>query len=720
MPTIINNPNEVEINGVRYPLGGDGQVHPKLVSNFAPKQVIGDYSKDSDPNRSVWSIIDDQSGGIGIEDMNENLHARRSWWSSLNNEYSGHSFLPRLASTAILPTMLAITYTGSSPTDALPWSVNGTGNARYAEATNWSNAFRNRLITVTISYTLTNDAGGPGTLTFVLNDGTGDIATSSPYGAGTATVTITSKLGASASKLRLTTTLSSTGAATVSALTYSIVTSGNFSFICDFNGYTYFSKGPILYLIDKAIGNIYLEASFPATITSIIASLGSCLYVALGTTAYYYMTAAGVWAQTDVAADKIIQWDNKFFRYVAATGQLSYTATPNTASPSFTNNGLIDTGSQGTVNNLITFSDATGTDIIYAGTTMGLIAHDYTNALWLNTDLKVPTHTDNGKGMTVQNGNLYYSSGLSVYEYNPLQGTLRNIGLDSIDGLPDEYMGSVVGLFGGYGGEFYALIDTTTISSSNYSSVQKHRNGAWFPIWIDGTANEAPYFGLLSSTYAYRIWFAVGSTLYYQGLDRARRNPLKTTTNYAASGIYLSPWFDADWPVGNKLALCTRALATNTAAAITATIKYRVNKVNLDLGTGWTTHDTLVAADAGVESVVAFGSSVGTLFKTIQFRVDLATGTATITPDLLYLTLEYERVISPKWGWSLVIDCSQEYNQKSPSQLLDALKTATETQTLVTFYYKDVVKYVRVASIDGALLTGDKAYGQYSIALVEK
>jgi len=727
MPTIVFNPNEIDLNAIRYPLGGDGQIHKFLASGFAPKQVIGDYTKDSDPERSTWVIIGGQTDGIGTEDF---VSSKRYWFGSANFEYPGHSFLPRLATAVTsFPTLPTITYEGNDPAEF----TGGSPYTRNDDATNWAAAFQSKLVSVSATYTLTKTAGPAGdvTCTLVLNDGVGtvdsDVQTVSS-GNSTFTVTLVGTLNAAATRIRV--TITGDGGAdksgTISAITYSIATKGTSNKMCNFNSNKYLAAGKVLYKLNSTTGAAYLlEAIFPNTITDVISSVGSCMYVFLGDAdSYWYVDTAGTWTETNVSTAHLgIHWDNKLNK-IPSTGQLSYSAAPNSATPSWTNKALLDTGSQGTINSLVNYADATGDDIIYVGTTNGLYAHDYTNALWLSTELQVPQHTDNGKGLAVRDGRLYYSAGMSVYEYSLSDGalTIRSMGLDKEDGLPDEYVGSIVKLVPGFGGDLYALVDASLISASNYSSIMRYDGTGWKPFWVDGTANEAMGGGLISTVFAYRFWFVAGGVVYYIGLDRAKRNPLKVSAStYATAATFYSPWFDAGWPQA-KLALSSRALAKSTTADETLTISYRIDKAVLNLGTGWTTLDTLVLADAGIESVVAFGSSVGVAFKQIQFKVAYARGsTTTLTPDLIYLALEYERLIESKWGWTFTLDCTQEYNEKSASQLLTSLTTAAESQTLVPFYSYNTASYVRVKSISPAQsLTGDTILGQYQVTVVEK
>ncbi len=81
---------EISLNGVHYPISGD--VGKSLASVWPEKQVIGDYTKDSELLSSSW-IIGDQRGGLGVKDMSEAIDSRRCWWSTLNTDFKGHLIL---------------------------------------------------------------------------------------------------------------------------------------------------------------------------------------------------------------------------------------------------------------------------------------------------------------------------------------------------------------------------------------------------------------------------------------------------------------------------------------------------------------------------------------------------------------------------------------------------------------------------------------------------
>ncbi len=758
MALSVLNRGEVILNDIKFKLGGDGMVRPFYASQFAPKQVIGDYTKDSDPSRSTWVIVGDQSGGIGVEKMTATRQANRSWWTECNVEYPGHCFLPRLATTIAFPTLPTIVDGAldiwTTATNLTNWTETLNGGLVEREATikhtagaaaysakitgatttiaqtlaGWSTDFIGKLITISI---WTYGTGG-GVPTIAIYDGVGTTTVNLSSAAAWTQGFISRTIAAAATEI----TVTITGvAAAVYFDDVTIAAAGAITNCCNFTTDTYVAAGAVLFKLDSVAGaSYYLSAIFPANITKLVASVGSCLYIFLGDSAsYWYMDSAGAFTQavgsdgagggTSSAATYVIHWNNQLNKITVA-GAFSISTAPNSATPTWTAKKTLDTGSQGTIQGLITYASSTASDIIYCGTTKGLVALNYTNNLWLNTELQLPVHADNGKGMVVQNGKLYYSAGLSVYEYSLAGGslTIRNMGLDSDDGVPTSLNGSITALIGGYYGDFYALVDGS-LSGTALSTVYQYSKGAWVALWRSLTSVTLA--GIVSSTFAYRLYFNYGTTIYYMTLSRAKISPLAETTSYAGGSYYFSPWFDGDWFTGNKLALAVRAFAINTTATETVRVRYRTG-YSTSLSTGFATVDggtgTLVLADAGVEKVWKFASGAGLSFKTIQFEVLIQSGTVTLTPDLQSLTLEYEKVIPAKWGFGLTLDCRETYANLTPVQQRDALITAIESQTLVTFYYggPSEPRYVRIKPAEGERLTGQGSMGQYRLVAVEK
>ena len=121
--TSVYRRNEISLFGTYFPLVGPVSVLD--AAEFANKQVIGDYTKDSERIGSSW-IMSDARGGIGIKDMREYgpdgrpLDVDRVWWSTSEINYNGHHTLPvRVADTG-------------APSSAAPALLIEYNNAMYA------------------------------------------------------------------------------------------------------------------------------------------------------------------------------------------------------------------------------------------------------------------------------------------------------------------------------------------------------------------------------------------------------------------------------------------------------------------------------------------------------------------------------------------------------------------------------------------------------------
>jgi hypothetical protein len=159
------------------------------------------------------------------------------------------------------------------------------------------------------------------------------------------------------------------------------------------------------------------------------------------------------------------------------------------------------------------------------------------------------------------------------------------------------------------------------------------------------------------------------------------------------------------------------------SATETATIQYRLDHSYTDIDTGWTTLGTI---SSNGETEFTFGSGAGIVFSAIQFKFSLARGsTTTLTPDIQWFSLKYLKLLSPLWGWTFTVNCSKpSYNNKSSAQLIDAITTAAETDTLLTFVFRNddggtETYKVKVRSIIGGVLTGTDKQGEFTVQVIE-
>lgn len=759
MATEVISENEVSLNSVRYPL--IGQVKPILMSVFPQKTVTGAYTKASDPNRDTW-VISDQRGGLLVEEMAGEADADRFWWSTCITDYKGHIVLPRLATSV---TAAAVNDGGYTVVLRPNAAGNETAMDGVTGATTHWEAVDEEVSDDDTTFVYVN-AGNTkrdlfkipnpnldGTITSVtvyarcrrtadtanvqLSVRTNSVTYDSANQAITGTYALYSNAWttnpntsaawtwAEINALEIGAELAHAAGSGVSRCTqiYAIVAcTGDSRFrrtmFCNFAGKKYMSRGTKLYKLNTAgTGYTAVKEDFTNDITALVPTVNH-LYVFEGENqGYWYLDADDTITQASITGDLAIWWDDKLFR-LTHFNALSYTATPATATPSFTANGTIPV-SPGACLSLFLYRDSGGDDVICAATKEGLWVHDFANSKWLASSLAFPNHPNGGKGVCVWRDSAYISSGLDVFQYTmDTPVSIRSVGLNDRDGLPPEYNGEIVKLLDGYN-DLFALVDSTESTGTSTSTLMAWDGKAWRCWWVGDSTEKAMSDAIISSDFAYRLWFDHNDTVYYIPLIRGLRNPLKiTTTDYATSGVHITPWYVADWEVGSKLALSiVNNAGRDVSADETIVVKYRIDHATTAIASTWTTLGTITGSG---ETTYTFGSSLGTAFKAIQFRFELARGsTTTETPDLLYAVFYFKKVLPVKWGWRFTGDCTHDHVGKSPDQLLDALVTAAELGTLVPFVYGDATKYVEVRSVEGERLTGRGRRGTYSVLVTE-
>jgi len=191
-----------------------------------------------------------------------------------------------------------------------------------------------------------------------------------------------------------------------------------------------------------------------------------------------------------------------------------------------------------------------------------------------------------------------------------------------------------------------------------------------------------------SAASEYAVYWDCDDVVYYIDIPRGIENPDKITQNYAESGIFISPWYDAGNPVAAKLAKVLEDYAKGITTTEYVSLKYRLDHTYTDLDTGWTTLDTLNTTGETGHNEELFGSGAGISFKAIQFRLDFVTPGATAKPDIQSLVLYHKkRTGSEKLRvWNVTVLCD-DYSTTSPKEKVANLKTAIESSLDVVFSY---------------------------------
>lgn len=780
MAATVHDKKEVYLAGTRFPI--KDRVRPQMVGRFPQKMLITNYTYDNEMLLSGW-IIDDQTEGMLIEEMDINTDKKRCYWTTCDISHKGHILLPPLATAISLDSYaLKVTDPGmetwTNATTLTNWtftdtsSGGGTHSAALSQGTTtdadtgtysacitmvnaggtasgtlvqtlttWSTAYRGKEVTFKFKGKVSN---ADASITLKVEDGVGSTTSSGVTDTSFAVGTVTHTFDAAATQCKLTfTATQSINPSTYTAHIDSVYTDlpyvGSTYHFCNFNSNLYLGTGNCLFKLNSGTGAAYtfVESflSNPAgspdgLITTLCSSLASMLYIGFGDTKYYqYMTTAEAFTETNVAdASFFIEMDSTHLAKMDADGNIWTATTPNAATPTWTTKGSITGIAAGSMRAVCLAPDVSGNPIIYATTTTGLFAHDYANTLFYATDVSFPVSSTNGYGLCYWQGYIFVSYGVSVIAYSPTAGTVAEVGLNNDDGLAAwDNAGMYISRLIATQHCIYAL---THIVGSGYTAVYKYDGKGWQKQFTSTSTGYSMHDGIVSDVYAYRLWFDFNGSIYYIAEQSTPLCPKKISgytydDDSNGAGVHVTPWFNAGSLTDIKIAKKVDLTSSGCAATETIAVYYRIDHISsTSLTSDWTALGSAITSNT--TTTANFGSGAGIAFKAIQFKFVLVRGsTSTNSPDILSFKFYYLMDASPRWQWSFTADCSNVYLNKSPKTLEAALITSTEATTLQEFEIHDgtaesgEVHYVKVISCSGQVDTGQVFNGIYEVTVVE-
>ena len=493
-------------------------------------------------------------------------------------------------------------------------------------------------------------------------------------------------------------------------------------------------------------------ATLPAVATdSITFRMNDVTYLAFATTSGYTYTSDGA-SYTDDTTDALYLafWDDALWG-IDATGQLWWSTTigteQNDAQLPLPNNS---------VTALFVARNADRKHVLFAATTDGLYAHNNDSHKWEKTELEYPSHPDNGKGSTRWRDTVHVPTAMNVFQYiqSEDRAIITVMGPDQDDGLPSDKRGIIRKLVPGLN-ELYAFVDGTAFPSTvtpltrfasqglashrgaiadvavGISSILGWNGASWECKWLGGNAQQAITAGLITNAYStYRLWWAQNQRVYYMAQQRDILNPLELPEfAYAPTMELISPWFNAREEESRRetenLALAVIVEVRGSSSTEVVTVDYAVNYSESFTNLGTITSD-------GVTTYLLPNSTAptGTVFRYIRLRVTSQRGsTTTLFPDVLDIHLEWRKKLDPKYVFTVELDLTRPYGDRTPKQLRSALTTAVESETKVEFTFRndtdtdlsvtDRRYYVDVMSITNLQETGENEQGTSTLTLVE-
>ena len=427
----------------------------------------------------------------------------------------------------------------------------------------------------------------------------------------------------------------------------------------------------------------------------------------------------------------MLTWNDKIWG-ITAEGQLESTSDLSVDPVVWADEGKIPTH-QTPVNNLVLYASSfQQTDAIYAITTTGVFEYDATNQEFYLTVIEFAKDVNAGLGAAVWQGDLYISVGLSIYRVGGgATATVDLIGWDRDDGSPFE--GTIVQLLST---DNYLLALVLTNVDGGDSYIMAYNRLAWWTLWKNEEGDSHTIW-VGDHSGGYFLYLNNNDIIGRMNYPRGIVNPSVVRTNeYAPSAAAITPWFRANEPDIDKVALNLRAeIHSGDLDEIRyVEVDYQMRS-DADDGTTWRpvtwrdkdgTEDTRLH-DGFFESL--FEQTVdaiernGIPFRAVRFRIRGTRGSdATKFPDLQSLVLEYLKNQETKWAYTVTIDLDSEFDGRSPETMRQELVDLSGKSFLVSFNYlanPDAGSYVRLERPQSSLLSGRNIEGTEIVTLIE-
>ena len=329
----------------------------------------------------------------------------------------------------------------------------------------------------------------------------------------------------------------------------------------------------------------------------------------------------------------------------------------------------------------------------------GLFTFDF----WVNQlypYLPLTGHTYAGMAGMFWNSYIWVSTVGGIKKISP--GLVTDIGPDQDDGLPATYQGYVYDMIPAGDGSWMVFSVHNGGTSDKSSIFKRHGTIGGNQQIYSSAANTAITCLNYSPSHMYtngRLWWGEGTSIKYCMFPDFNSDPTEIGSyEYVASSGKLVFPVIRDLEAFNKLALRVRAATKGCDTNKKFTVYYRTNaNCFTAVGSNWTTLGTFTTSPS--PTALDFASGVGTEFKQIQFAIDGATDSSTVTPELKSFEFDYDVGIKRIRGWTFNI----LVRQHDAEAIISNLHTSQDKDTMLLFYpsgnsSKDVY-YVKVTNM---------------------
>jgi hypothetical protein len=216
-----------------------------------------------------------------------------------------------------------------------------------------------------------------------------------------------------------------------------------------------------------------------------------------------------------------------------------------------------------------------------------------------------------------------------------------------------------------------------------------------------------------------------GTLLQYVKLFDTTDNPNQfLSTDYESSGSVTLPWFDAGLGEVQKTGLSVQIRTLDCSATETVTVSYA-----LDDSTSFTTlyksdgTQSAITSD-GVTTLYFDADQLGTYFYKVRLKVALASGSASLSPKVVFVKITYVRELDTLYAYDFFLDLSRpQPDGRPPLAAIADLRADVANRKLVKFAYNpgqsDDTKTCLILNYAGPMTTGPERAMKAQLALAE-
>ena len=339
---------------------------------------------------------------------------------------------------------------------------------------------------------------------------------------------------------------------------------------------------------------------------------------------------------------------------------------------------------------------------IHVMTEVGMWEYNEETQKFLQTQVTFPRLRGSGRGSVIWRSQLYIPVGLRVYRYtggsNP---TISLVGPTRDQGISWNGQGRIIKLVETHNDLLAAVQRSGSIGTSH---VLAYNGVGWRSLWTPYDDENDEKAQVLNDIFAEDIFGEYSLWMGFEELavidlptDIVNPDAFYEQRRYAPFGLAELPWFDADETNLDKIGLRVRVEVRDVSATATIRLQYALNFDTSELA--WMDLATITgpSSDINDPSQHVFdlhppedGDVIGIIFHAIRFRVLMVSGDAEMSPDMLSLSLEFEKRLPIKWAFQCLIEVpATGYKDKSADQMVAALNEAFAFDHLVPFAYEN-------------------------------